>query len=464
MDNTQDVSKIETENAANKTDKLNKTERLTSRQTILLTILAVIGFTVGTLAVLGPDRLFHEIEYEPAEILDSMFKSEINEKFVHLQPIDKFDSSRMVDENCIRDEIVYRDSLLSRLDDSSLTRMLVQDQLFLNKDSFSNEILIKYSHSKKIFRKEPGPLFKWDYYIRYSYKHCVPIGPYHLQRWVSPNVQLFKKNNEFFSEYPGFILWSLLVILQFAFFPAFIACTIMLINNFMKQNKNAFAKKEKIKLRTTKYIIGATVATILFVTLSYFVFFCPNLVTSGLFYNRMNGILGTISLLGGITGVLCFTGFLLISGAPIIDKDGNKNYVSAQEVGVYNNMNTLFNNLLLISSVVLCIMVLTTGAFYSAINKLEFIQKIIDDFDNSPFAYHFVLLFASLLSVLLLIFFVPAKLRLVAMEKGIMEVSPYEDRIEKPTDLFDILRGLLVVGLPVITGIIHYFFDLFINH
>ena len=174
MDEAQQVGKKNSKSASNKTVNLKKTERFTSGQTIALTIIAVFGFYVGIMAVLGHNRLFHEIEYAPNEILKSMFLSEIRDKFADVRHVDSLQNQDGNTKSVIVEEIIYRNNILSRLDDSSLTQMLVKDQLYVNKESFSNDSLIHYSYKDIAHLSEGGPLFKWHYFIRYSFKYKMP--------------------------------------------------------------------------------------------------------------------------------------------------------------------------------------------------------------------------------------------------------------------------------------------------
>ena len=127
-------------------------------------------------------------------------------------------------------------------------------------------------------------------------------------------------------------------------------------------------------------------------------------------------------------------------------------------------MNALFINLLLISSIVLSSIVLTTGVLFTSINSMDFIQKLSGDLGYTPLAYHYVILIAVLSSLLLALFFIPAKLHLLELGKSIRKFDPDGKLTDKSPDLVKILQGLIVAGLPIITGIVHSFIAAFINN
>ena len=220
-------------------------------------------------------------------------------------------------------------------------------------------------------------------------------------------------------------------------------------------------KRKKNKWLIVIYPLLSALTIFVLVYAAFFTFFNPNYLRNGLFYVHLSGALIAGSVLAGLTGTFCFTGFLLISGTRNPDKTDDK--ITDDEIDLLNDMNLLFNNLLIISSLVLCMIVLTTGSLYSSVSNLEFIKKVQEDIGYPPFGYSNVLLVATLCSLLLLFFFVPAKLRLMTMEQRIKKIDPDDKRVGKPADIVDIAKSIFIVGLPVITSIVHFFITTFAN-
>jgi len=428
-----------------------KNGHLNRTQTFVLTIVAVAGFLFGTLFVLGHNNLFHEIEYAPDIVLDSILSP--YGRGVALLPA-ALDTG---DKKIVLAEIAYRRSLLPKLYDTVRDRVLIDHQLFINMDSFDTKCLINFRHRDA---KDTGIVIWWDYYISASLKEGKPIPPIHLLQPVRHFSTPYPENMDFFMQYPGFILWVFLIIIQFSLFLVLTVCAWMIIKNFKDRFPETYGV-HRINLLSNAFIVMAAVIIVLFVGASYVAFFRPNLVTNGLFYKKMWTVLVMVAGLTAVAGVSCFTGFLLISGTPV--KCDSDEIATDQDVDILNEMNSLFSNLLLIASIVLCTIVLTTGALYASVNGMDFIAKVTADMSYSPFAYHYVLLIAALCTLLLLLFFVPAKLRLIAIEKRIRKIDPNDNRIDKPTDIYGILKGLLVVGLPIITGLIHWIITAFTN-
>jgi len=451
----------------------NKKAYFSIKQTIALTFVAMAGLLAGYYFLLGGTRVFHEIKYQPKVILDSI----LSDDSVQVDPLlskcinDPKCNNDSLEKDTMLHEVRYRRYLLKALSDSDLSRQLFNNQLFINVDSFNDSCLISFTFSdtlgisqktkhRKLNKTQP---ILWDYYISYSWYYNMPVRPFHTQKKIQSIAKSFATNMEFFTDYPGFLLWTLLIILQFSMFPALILCAWMIIADFKKRFSDIYAAPGK-KSMTLRYVVFSAFIIGLYVVSSYFAFFNPTLINNELFYRKMNSILLYISSIVAIAGITCFTGYLLISGTPISDGYSDNNKVARDDVILLNEMNRLFTNLLIISSIILCIVVLTTGSLYTSINSMDFIQKIANDLGYSPLAYHYVYLIAALCTILLLLFFIPAKLRLMDMERRIKEINPEESRLDKPSDIAGILKSIIIVGLPIITGIIHNLITMFTNN
>lgn len=439
---------------------------MTLSQTALLTFLTLFCFFVGTFVVLEyKPREFHEVAYRPKVIIDSILSA--YERGVLPLP-EAYDTSD--NQDIVREEIKYRRHLMNRLPDSVVRKMFVEDQLFVNRDSFKNDCLIKAYYGDKISVKDsiervelrkagkPRPRTKvlWDYYFNYSYKYNKPIHPYHLQRFVRMPAINYEYNMDFFTKYPGFLLWSLLIILQYGLFPVLTLCAWVLIIDFKNRFPKIYKKKDN-KRQTFKYALLSGAILIVFMVIGFQAFFNPNLIKSGLFHRDMSIIMITVSILTCLAGNACFTGFMVISGSSF--KLQSEGEVNDEDIELLNEMNELFSRLLIICSIILCIIVLTTGALYNSLNKMDFIKKVTSDLGYSPLGYHYAILFAALCSIILLLFFIPAKLRLLAIEDRLREIKPDENRISTSADVFGIAKSVLVVGLPLITGVMQSIFS-----
>ncbi len=399
-------------------------------------------------------KLFYEIEFEPAAIIDSIISEYLtgNSRLVY-----SFEQNSKISDT-LREELRYRKWLAANLPDSELNQMLVSKQLFINRDSFDESCLMVTDTGKKT-RKTSSPIL-WDYYINYSLKYHKPIIPFHLQSEVRQRVCYFNSNNDFFTANPPFLLWALLLIIQYGLFPALTLSGIIVVRNFKMRYPDVY-KRKKNKWLIYFYPLLSAFTILVLVYSAFFTFFNPNYLRTGLFYVHLSGALVAGSFFSGLTGTICFTGFLLISGTRNHAETDNE--ITEREIDLLNDMNVLFNNLLIIASLVLCMIVLTTGSLYSSIGELEFIKKVHDDIGYTPFGYSNVMLVASLCSLLLLFFFVPAKLRLMAMETRIKKIDPDDKRIGKPADILGIAKSIFIVGLPVITSIVHFVISSFAN-
>ncbi len=430
--------------------------RLSLSQTVMLTFMTLLCFFAGTYYVLEyKDIVFHEIDYSPGAIADSILAAYDNDAAVLPAPYDT------ADMQLIRDEIRYRRHLIDKLPDSAVNKMLVDKQLLIFKDSFKTQCLVRffYGDTADWMRvrnsRGGGPwswvnrsLVWWDYYFSYSYKYGKAIDPYHLRKPVRMNVRNYRENIDFFTKYPGFLLWALLIILQFGLFPVLSLCAWVLVFDFKKR----FPQIYHHKWVTLRYTILSGAILSIFTVIVFNAFFNPNLIQNGLFHRTMSEIMISVSVLTCVAGNACFTGFMLISGSRF--RVQTVDSVTDHDINLLNEMNGLFSKLLGIASIVLCIIVLTTGALYNSLNKMDFIKKITSDLGYSPLGYHYAILFATLCSIILLLFFIPAKMRLITIEDRLRKIDPTETRISQSADVLGVTKSILVVGLPLITGFI----------
>ncbi len=420
-----------------------------SVKTVLLTFVALIGFMAGVSILLSQHDAFHEIEYQPAIVVDSILS------FYEAEAA-RDTSFHSAQQDTMLQEIHYRRHLITELSDSMIKCMLIDKQLFINADSFTNECLIDFSVIDST-RQITRPIV-WDYYITHSFLFSRYVSPGHYQRHVRNFATTYPQNMDFFTAYPGFVLWVLLLIIQYCLFPVLAVFACVAIRNFRRLYPEADVN------RTGKMIINVVLAMLVtssYVIISFFAFFHPNLMTNGLFYKNMYVALGVIASITAITGVCCFTGFMLISNISINDSTKERDALYYKKM--LGELNSLFSALLIVASVALSLIVLTTGVLYTSINSMDFVQKITDDLGYSPFAYRYVLLIAVLSSLLLSLFMIPAKLRLRDIERKINKAFNESDPADHPLDIAGILKGLLLIGLPIIISMLHFLVSLFTN-
>ncbi len=440
----------------------NKAQKrsISGSQTVGLIFVAVIGLFIARFIVVGYTNKsdYHEVRYNPRAIIDSImtrYDDPQSELFTKLD-------SDIANRDTLIAEIRYRKLLARNLTDSAVKAMLADHVLFINKDSFTTEKIIDFDNlrPKDIHHTTEYVRISWDYYINYSLKYRKPINSYHLQCTTNSAASYFRYNLDFLNKYPGFMLWLLLSAIQFALYPVLAIAAFIVSRNFRNRFPSVFEATQN-KRRTATYFVlsGLIIFTLAAATLS--VFFDPVLLQSGLFCWRLKSILWSGCSLAFIAAIACAAGFMLISGARNTEEQDD--IVTDSEIKLLNSMNKLFNNLLLISSVLLCVIVLTIGSLYTSVNTLEIIRKANQDLGYTPFGYQYVLLVATLCSILSFLFFVPAKIRLLAMEQRIKEINPDEKRISQSPDLVAIAKSLFIVGLPIITSIIHFFVSTFAN-
>ena len=253
------------------------------------------GIILGVLIMTYPKGSFHEIEYEPRVLLGNLLKQN-----------DTLYKNGKEHDVVLDSEIKYRLKITSQVNDSLLDAQLVHNQLFFNKDSFKIDSL--FIDFKAIDESnEDSVLFYWDYYITTSVKDNKPIGPYHLTGKLYSTKTVFKQSIKFFTEYPGFALWTFLIILQFGLFSFLIMFTVREIQLFNKVYKHHLDNWAIFKKTAAAFMV-----IMVFAVMGYLAFFTNSILSNGLFYNYIGIKLSVITLIIIVLGSISAAGFNIV--------------------------------------------------------------------------------------------------------------------------------------------------------
>lgn len=131
---------------------------------------------------------------------------------------------------------------------------------------------------------------------------------------------------------------------------------------------------------------------------------------------------------------------------------------------LYDGIGKTFQGYFILSAVILSLIVLCAGSLYSAVNSLDFVKLIADDFGYSPVRWEFVYLYGALYTLILLIIYVPAHMRMKDIKIG--EELPKTSGSswwDFGKSLGNDLKSILVAVSPLLTGLLQSFFDFLFN-
>ena len=419
------------------------------------------GIILGALLMSLPKNSFHEIEYEPRVLLENLLSQNDSLTLLYKGKLD----------DTLLKEIEFRKNLIPEINDSTLDALLIHDKLFVNKDSFKIESL--YIEFKAINQsKEDSVPFYWDYYINSSLKYNKPIKPCHLTGLLYSKTTVFDHSLDFFTEYPGFALWTFLIILQFGLFSFLIMFSWKEIQIFNDEYGLGLDNKAIFRKSAAAFMI-----ILVFVFMGYMAFFTKNIISNGLFYNyigiKLSIIVFIIIALGSITaaGFNIVTDIDLdIQANKILELNTNENkdddIPTNGIIKKFNATTRLFNRMLVTTSISLSLIVLTIGILFHSVNELEFISKISDDFNFSPVADYQVMLIGIMCTTIILLFFFPAKIQLINYEKAMQKLISNKNNgqsLEVPEPMLPLIKTFFTISLPAIGPIIHYIINLFSN-
>jgi hypothetical protein len=128
---------------------------------------------------------------------------------------------------------------------------------------------------------------------------------------------------------------------------------------------------------------------------------------------------------------------------------------------VFSKLTKIFQTYFLLAATILSLMVLCTGALYSTVNSLDFIKLLADDWGYSPARTDFIYLYGGLYSIVLLLVYIPAKMRFSEVDISDKPPVPAENAkwYDFLKDPFGALRGTLVATSPLLVSLIQSLLD-----
>jgi hypothetical protein len=454
---------------------------------------------------------FHEIAYHPQQIAGKAIKG-LQDSIsgvikLRSDSLDKLRAKKSSDTTKVLARITADTATIGLLDGY---RKNYEDASFSDTASF--KILNELLH----FQIDPSMLAAWDsaydklateeeawqWKASVTYWLKVPVTRPALVYKGQTEFTLSRpgSDDQFFSKYPTAATWVLLTVIFCSFcFIAIVTCyyTRSQLSGFLVEKKLLEKKMPAFPLMLLP-VIGC-MGLLMVVWLLSFNDEAP--VKALYFMRTFRPSVIWINILGYIAGAFCLTGFIntasilgyfakdlrkktkevqiaemhsIQKGMSAADMKSTQDttYKAKEEQALarelFDHLLNYFNRYFALSAGILSLLVLCTGALFSTVNGLDFIKLLTDDWGYSPAGTDLVYLYAGIHTVILLLVYVPAKMRFSEIKLGLppMNTDPAatadtattEPAGPKSSDLLKAslttLKDVLVIASPLLASLV----------
>lgn len=441
---------------------------------ITITLLGFAGFVFAcfTLFYNGCENksAFHEIKYDPIGITKSILSGE-------KEPMkDRISSANSLKRNTdpnLKDSIkrtnpdsiiAFNTSLLRKIDSLYFERHIDTNLKKSVEANLKSEIgLDSLFRFDTLFKKDKllkeDSAFAGDSVYKAVKLNFVVLDPQlkiaTANRRIGLDIKTFNSDIDFFTKYPGFGIWGLLIII-------FCCCLFMTAGFCMhtgtELDKLTSSTPCKIKLKYWPALIICILLLAIFVRVIYLTFYDGETIRDLYFMKGLGNKIKLISILGYASAAFCFAGMVSVAAfttcfqnraagspeQPAIQmalkarvteletalqqeadeakkkdlqgqiqthkKELGASFLITANAADYEKLRSLFRKFFYAIALLLALLTFCTGALYSASDSLDFMKMLKDDMGFSPARHDFVYLYAGLHTLLILLFYLPAQL------------------------------------------------------
>jgi len=325
--------------------------------------------------------------------------------------------------------------------------------------------------------------------------------PFKLSGEVDINIVKPQSDIEFISKYPAAGIWLILVLIFCSFCFTAIATAVYMKNKV----GTIFTKDEKEKLYGKYYLISIITAVVmgLVALIWYATFYDDDIVKNLYFFKHLNVSMAWVIVLGSVAGAFCLAGFIYTASmvsyfaTPFVKLSGEVEQIKAeiaklqadiQQAAInqqaittkqkelddkttalaepdknFKRLTSIFQNYFLLAAIILSVMVLCTGSLFNTINSLDFVKLLASDWGYSPVRSDYVYLYGGLYTIILLLVYIPAKMRFSEVDADVWGKAPVAVSNSKWYDFlkdpFGKMKDIVIATSPFLVSLIQSFFD-----
>lgn len=479
-----------------------------------LSALGLLGFVVGCLILFGGDifdgrldkgTVFHEILYNPRAIADILLKKPIDflrivtkERQLRIGLNDQSTKTEVVAGNRDADkQMAEKEAEINtrkggakaeksgidtfnrlkqeqEIDIAILNKLTTYSIITENLSEADVSKFDKLNHALH-FNISPATLrswqkgadtlrSKWAEEVQVSFKEIAV--PFTVSGQIKFTVQPPGSDMAFMTKYPAIGSWLLLVLIFISF--CFIAVSTSIA---IARRLSGLLKENKIKdINFWTYWVWVVVVTLVLFLLAglwRLTFYDEEAIKNLLFMHSQSDAMRWTTFIGYIAGAFCLAGFIYTAGSlgfirenlsslrqlPA-DTNGVTEEKKRQE-SIYLNLFKYFNTYFILSSVILSVMVLYTGGLYAAVNSLDFVRLLANDWGYSPARNEFVYLYGSLHTVIVLLFYIPTKMQFseIAVDDNTSTTNGNRKSPDVIKNLLGSLKDMLLTVSPLLASV-----------
>ncbi len=333
-----------------------------------------------------------------------------------------------------------------------------------------------------------------------------PLLRFKMERMVKIEAKKFGSDIDFITKYTSAGIWLILVLI----FCSFCFISIPTCIHYKRKISMIFSNENQIELNGKYYII-TLITAIVFGFMAFIwnrTFYDDDIVKNLFFMKHLNVSMTWVIILGSLTGAFCLSGFIYSASMvkffadPVVEERNNietlkvdlanlkaiipeteerkqaiaskqnlleaaNKKLSTQESD-FKKLTNIFQNYFLLAATILSLMVLCTGALFTTINSLDFVKLLADDWGYSPVRNDYIYLYGGLYTVILLLVYVPAKMRFKEVDADVWgnkgasttENAKWQDLLKDP---FGKIKDVLVATSPLLVTFIKSLFDILFN-
>lgn len=207
------------------------------------------------------------------------------------------------------------------------------------------------------------------------------------------------------------------------------------------------------------FSILPTITMAVFTWLLYKKLIASFVISDIYFLNGFNSKMIWYSSVGYIVAIICFSGYLFLSNKlELLNSFAQTNHKSMNNdlnlEGNYNQLKKAFDLTFFFSAIILSVFVVWLGLLFNSVNGIEAMQYYNLISGKPLLNYDFVYLIGLMHSLLLLIFYVPVKLRFNALELKQQNDAMNQaggDSKKYLKSLWESLSAILITASPLIT-------------
>jgi len=384
-------------------------------QIMLVSAMGFIGFLTGLFILFGRDifsegdkSVFHEIQYEPANIIAPYVRDSVKTL------MDRYDG--IIDQRRNLGKVANNDSLLIAADRLDTSKVRIKSRLDayrkLNsliavQDSTSFRQLNSMIRFDLSFQK----LDSIERVFNHATIHQIDSVNFELvllstndviRGRTSLPIITFENDTAFFTRYPGVGLWALFIFVFCSFcFASLAVCYHLWIR---------ITRIPELNAKLSSYWKLSILIILLLLIAGWLwnrSFYDGEPIKNILFMKNFNSVVRSTILIGYIAGGICMAGCLYTAGW--LSKVEEKLHERDEMTKIYEKLNNIFSMFFTLTATIFTLMVLTTGALYNMIQQLPIVRMLGDDWGFQPAPADFVYLYGGLHSIFLLLIYLPGR-------------------------------------------------------